>query len=204
MIKFLTLILMLSNCNASHTKKVNDGPAVIPDPDKILIVYLSRTKNTKAIAEMIQRRTGGKLVTWEKENPYPENYQKIVSQVDQENEDGFLPPLKTKIENLERYDTVFIGFPTWDMQLPPPIKSFLTDHDLAGKTVIPFNTNAGYGLGQSLAQLHSLCPKSEILKEFSVEGGYEKQGVLLAIKGDREQKVSAQVKAWLRAIEILK
>ncbi|WP_031425467.1 flavodoxin [Flavimarina sp. Hel_I_48] len=204
MTKLLAFILMLSSCDASNTKEANAGSVVIPDPDKILIVYLSRTENTKTVAEMIQRKTGGKLVALEKENPYPENYQKIVSQVDQENEDGFLPPLKTKIKNLENYDTVFIGFPTWDMQLPPPMKSFLNENNLSGKTVIPFNTNAGYGLGQSLAQLRSLCLNSEILKEFSVEGGYEKQGVLLAIKGDREQKVSLQVEDWLRAIKILK
>ncbi|HEA30800.1 MAG TPA: flavodoxin [Leeuwenhoekiella sp.] len=198
------LFLLFSVCGASQPENTKGVEVEAMKSKKILIVYLSRTENTKAVAEMIQEKTGGDLVELKLKNPYPENYQEIVSQVDQENEDGFLPPLKTRIKNLENYDMVFIGFPTWDMQLPPPIKSFLNENELSGKTVIPFNTNAGYGLGQSLAQLRSLCPKSEILKEFSVEGGYEKQGVLLAIKGEREQKVSAQVEAWLRAIEILK
>src|SRR4249920_3787642 len=65
--------------------------------NKILIVYLSRTNNTKAIAEIIQRSVGGRLVALELEKPYPENYQQTVQQVVKENETGYLPPLKTKI-----------------------------------------------------------------------------------------------------------
>ncbi len=168
--------------------------------EKVLIVYLTRTNNTKVVAEIIQDKVGGKLIALEKENPYPENYQEIVAQVDRENNEGYLPPLKTKIENLEDYDTVFIGFPTWDMQLPPPMKTFLKENDLSGKTLVPFNTNAGYGLGSSLRQIKGLCPDSRVLKEFSVEGGYEKRGVFLAIKDDREEKVEEQVEEWLREI----
>ena len=149
------------------------------------------------------KKLGGKLVALEKQKPYPDNYQKIVAQVDRENEEGYLPPLETKIENLESFDTVFIGFPTWDMQLPPPMKTFLTENDLSGKTVIPFNTNAGYGVGQGFNQLEKLCPDSKILKGFSVEGGYEKRGILLAIKGKREEQVSGQVDAWLKEIGVL-
>ncbi len=80
------------------------------------------------------------LVALELEKPYPENYQQIVAQVVKENESGYLPPLKTKIDSMEKYDVVFLGFPTWDMQMPPPMKSFLHQYNLRGKTVIPFNT----------------------------------------------------------------
>ena len=89
-----------------------------------LIVYLTRTGNTEAVAQMIQDTVGGILVSLELEQPYPEDYQAHVAQVVRENESGYLPPLKTSIDNIENYDTVFLGFPTWDMQLPPPIKSF--------------------------------------------------------------------------------
>lgn len=114
---------------------------------KILIVYLSRTNNTKAIAEIIQKNVAGTLIALELEKSYPENYKATVQQVVDENASGYLPPLKTKIDSIEKYDTVFVGFPTWDMQMPPPMKSFLHQYDLSGKTVIPLNTNAGYGAG---------------------------------------------------------
>src|SRR5690625_4393064 len=102
-----------------------------------LILYLTRTKNTKAVAEIIHREMGGTVVEVEPAIPYPEDYDAIVAQVDEENESGYAPPLESKIENIQDYDTVFCGFPTWDMQLPPPMKSFLNEHDLSGKTVIP-------------------------------------------------------------------
>lgn len=84
--------------------------------EKILIVYLSRTNNTKVVAEIIQRRTGGNLVSIEVVNPYPADYRATVEQVVKENERGFLPPLKTKIADITKYEWVFIGFPTWGMK----------------------------------------------------------------------------------------
>ncbi len=91
-----------------------------PLPKKVLIVYLSRTNNTKAIAEIIQSYVGGELVAIELQKPYPESYKATVQQVVKENETDYLAPLKTKIDSMEKYDIVFVGFPTWDMQLPPP------------------------------------------------------------------------------------
>ena len=75
---------------------------------KVLIVYLSRTNNTKAIAEMIHQKVGGTLVALELEKPYPADYRTTVQQVVHENETGYLPPLKTKIEDIEQYDYVFL------------------------------------------------------------------------------------------------
>ena len=66
-----------------------------------------------------------------------------------ENETGYLPPLNTKIDRIEQYDFVFLGFPTRGMRLPPPVKTFLHQYNLKGKTIIPFNTNGGYGVGSS-------------------------------------------------------
>ena len=192
--------MFFSTCSNSENtgQDENSLTSSSSSSEKTLIVYLSRTQNTKVVAELIQHKVGGELVALEKENPYPEDYQKIVDQVDRENEEGYLPPLKTKIEDLESYDTIFIGFPTWDMQMPPPMKSFLTENDMSGKTIIPFNTNAGFGIGQGFVQLRELCPESDILKGFSVEGGYEKRGVFLAIEGERKEEVSDQVDTWLQ------
>jgi flavodoxin len=104
--------LLFSACSTSDIKAGNTQTVVAPDSGKILIVYLSRTNNTKAVAEMIQKKVVGKLTALELEKPYPENYRANVSQVVKENETGFLPPLKTKIDSMEKYDIVFVGFPT--------------------------------------------------------------------------------------------
>ena len=169
---------------------------------RILIVYLSRTNNTKAVAEIIQKNVGGKLVALELKKPYPENYRQIVAQVVRENETGYLPPLKTKIESIEKYDVLFIGFPTWDMQMPPPMKSFLHEYDLGGKTVIPFNTNAGYGVGSGFQTVKELCSNSKVLKGISIKGGIERDGVLFVMKGDKKKEAEKEVKNWLQEINV--
>lgn len=170
---------------------------------KILIVYLSRTNNTKAIAEIIQKNVGGDLVSLELEKPYPESYRATVDQVAKENESGFLPPLKTKVYGIEKYAVVFVGFPTWGMQLPPPVKSFLRQYDLSGKTIVPFNTNAGYGVGNSFQTVRELCPNSTVLEGFSIKGGIERDGVYFVIEGEKEKQAQTEIKNWLQKIKIL-
>jgi len=172
-------------------------------PEKILIVYLSRTNNTKAIAEIIQKQVGGTLVALELVKPYPENYQQTVQQVVKELETGYLPPLKTKVDSIEKYDVVFLGFPTWDMQMPPPMKSFLHQYNLSGKTVIPFNTNAGYGVGSGFQSVKELCPQSKVLEGFEIGGGVERDGVLFVIKGEKAKEAETEVRKWLKKIKLI-
>lgn len=190
----IIILCILSGCSNAQTIT----------PKNILIVYLSRTNNTKTIAEIIQENIGGTLVAIELEKPYPENYQQTVQQVVKENASGYLPPLKTKIDSIEKYEIVFIGFPTWDMKLPPPMKSFLHQYDINGKIVIPFNTNAGYGVGSGFDTVKDLCPNSKFLEGFSIKGGIERDGVLLAIKNEKKKEAEKKVKAWLQRIKFLK
>lgn len=169
----------------------------------ILIVYLSRTQNTKSIAEMIHKNVGGTLTALELVTPYPRDYKTTVDQVAREYETGFLPPLKTRIDSLEKYDIVFVGFPTWGMQLPPPMKSFLKHNDFKGKTIIPFNTHAGYGVGSGFQTVKELCPNSTILEGFSTKGGVERDGVYFVMKGEKEKQAQDEVKEWLQKIGVL-
>lgn len=194
------VIVMISGCLKAQTAEKEK--AELLKNKNILIVYLSRTKNTKAVAEIIHKNVGGKLVMLELETPYPEDYQATVNQVAEENRPGYLPPLKTKIDGIERYDIVFIGFPTWGMQLPPPMKSFLHKYDLSGKTVIPFNTNGGYGIGSSFETVKELCPNSIVPGGFSTKGGVERDGILYVMKGEREKQVQTEVYKWLQKISI--
>jgi flavodoxin len=143
------------------------------------------------------------LVALELQKPYPENYQATVRQVANENETGYLPPLKTKIDSIQNYDVVFIGFPTWGMQLPPPMKSFLSQYDLSGKTVIPFNTNGGYGIGSSFETVAALSRNSKILEGFTTRGGVERDGQLLVIKDEKAKEIEVEVKKWLQKLELL-
>lgn len=198
----LTTICLLSGCSRAQQLPANAQP--LPGEKKILIVYLSRTNNTRAIAEFIQQRVGGTMVALELETPYPADYNATVQQVARENETGYLPPLKTKIDRIEQYDFVFLGFPTWGMRLPPPVKSFLRQHSLKGKTVIPFNTNAGYGEGSSFQTVRELCLQSTVLEGFVTRGGVERDGQYLVIKEARAEEAQGEVENWLRKIKMLR
>ncbi|WP_218927588.1 MULTISPECIES: flavodoxin [Halomonadaceae] len=199
---FFRFTLLMATLSASSTLYAQEQESEInlQSDDANLIVYLTRTNNTKAVASMIHEAVGGELIELALESPYPEDYDAIVSQVDEENETGYLPPLESTIDNIEQYDTIFIGFPTWDMTLPPPMKSFLSEYDLSGKTVIPFNTNGGYGLGSSLEVVEELCAGCQILDAFETKGGLERDGILLAIENEREDEVEADVLDWLESI----
>jgi flavodoxin len=195
------IICLLSGCSRAQHTVTNSEP--LTGRKNVLIVYLSRTGNTKAIAEVIQQKVGGRLVPLELEKPYPADYTATVQQVVRENEVGYLPPLKTKIDHVEQYDYVFLGFPTWGMQLPPPVKSFLHQYSFKGNTVIPFNTNGGYGVGSSFDTVRELCRQCTVLEGFSTRGGSERDGQYLAIQGVRAEQAQHEVENWLRKIRML-
>lgn len=201
---FLVLFLLISACSTSAKTYVRDELNHISDSGKVLIVYLSRTNNTKAIAEIIHNNAGGKLVALELEKPYPANYQATVQRVVKENETGYLLPLKTQIDSIQTYDIVFVGFPTWGMKLPPQVKTFLRQYDLKGKIVIPFNTNGGYGEGSSFQTVKEICPNSKVLEGFVIRGGSERDGQLLIIKDEKAKEAETELKQWLQKIEVLK
>ncbi|TWI25174.1 flavodoxin [Sphingobacterium siyangense] len=205
----LCLLFAVTSCSgANEATFENKGFPIAPcdslNNQEVLVVYLSRTKNTKAVAEIIHRQVGGDLVGLELENPYPAHYQTTVDQVAEENKTGYLPPLKTKIDNIGKYDFIFVGFPTWGMQLPPPIKSFLKQYDLAGKTIVPFNTNAGYGVGSSFDTIKQLCSKSKILEGFTTKAGKERDGILFVISGEKEKQLTIQLAQWLEKLGFTK
>lgn len=191
-----TAICALPDCSSAQQPQAIARPLFAGK--NVLIVYLSRTNNTKTIAEFIQERIGGTIVAVELEKPYPADYEATVQQVARENDTGFLPPLKTRIDRIEQYDVVFLGFPTWGMQLPPPMKSFLRQHNLAGKTVIPFNTNAGYGAGSTFQTVRDLCARCTVLEGFSTRGGVERDGQYLVIQGARAAEVQRELESWLQ------
>lgn len=195
------MMLLVSSCSKAQEASTEKDNSL--NDKSILIVYLSRTNNTKAVAEIIHKNIGGKLVALELKNPYPVDYKTIVAQVQKENETGFLPSLKTKIDSIENYDVIFIGFPTWGMQLPPPMKSFLNQYNLKGKTIIPFNTNAGYGVGSSFETVKTISSESTVLEGFAVEGGKERDGILFVMKGEKEIQVEREVRRWLEKIKML-
>lgn len=142
---------------------------------KILVAYLTRSGNTRVIAGTLQRTLGADLFEIKPVRPYPEDYDLHVAQATRERDSGFEPPLAEKVANIATYDEIYLGFPVWGGTMPPPVRSFLKTHDLRGKTVRPFITHGGYGVGSSPSVLTSHAPGARIEKAFVMEADQERR-----------------------------
>ncbi|MEO3432057.1 flavodoxin [Inquilinus sp. CAU 1745] len=141
----------------------------------ILVAYFTRSGNTRVIAGTLQHALAAELFEIRPARPYPEDYEQTVEQARQERDRGYEPPLEAKVPDIAACETLFLGFPIWGQTTPPVIRSFLRAHDLTGKTLRPFITHGGYGLGDSLAVLADHAPGARIEPPFSMEADQERR-----------------------------
>lgn len=129
---------------------------------KILIVCYSYSGKTRRIAEMIQKQTGGRLSRIYPRQPYPADFQSLLSQVREEIRTGRKVYLLSVEEKADEYDVVFVGSPNWCGTIAPPMASWLRENDLTGKKVIPFFSHCG-GEDKGMEQaVRNLCPSAEM------------------------------------------
>ncbi len=147
---------------------------------KVLVAYFSRTGenysvgnitkgNTQIVAEMIAKETGGDLFQIEPVVAYPDNYDECVNLAKKELNDKARPAVKGDVK-AEDYDVIFIGYPNWWGDMPMPVYTFLEKHDWQGKTIVPFCTHEGSGLGSTASKLLSACKGAKVLKGFAIYG----------------------------------
>ncbi len=162
-----------------------------PMQTKILVVYFSHSSNTRELAKQVQELTGGDLFEIVPEKQYPAEYDDVVKQAKEELKSDFKPKLQTKLKNLAAYDMVFIGSPNWWGTVAGPVRTFLADYDLEGKSVAPFITHEGSGMGSSARDISKRCPGATIL-----DG--------LAVRGSSVKSARSDVSQWLRKLNLLK
>ncbi|MDE6852431.1 MAG: Ig-like domain-containing protein [Lachnospiraceae bacterium] len=138
--------------------------------EKSLVVYFSRTGNTKAVAEQIQSLTGSDLVELKTVVPYPSSYGECLAQAQEERANNARPELSTTISNMSEYDTVYVGYPIWCYTAPMAIFTFLESYDFTGKTVIPFCTSGSSSITQSVTEIRSVCSGITVLDGFRAGG----------------------------------
>lgn len=147
-----------------------DSPDASKAPKKPLVVYFSRTGHTEAVAKMIHDKVGGDILRIETVEPYPADYHATTEVAKKQQEENARPAIKTSVPNIDDYGVVFLGYPNWWSSMPMPVYTFVEQNKLDGKTIAPFATHGGGGLGHSVDDLKKLVPHSKILKPFSVSG----------------------------------
>lgn len=126
--------------------------------------------NTEMVAEMIADTVDGVLFEIDTVNAYPESYSACTKVAVQELQTNTRPNLTHTIANMERYSTIFLGYPNWCGTMPMPVFTFLESYSFDKKTIIPFCTNEGSGMGHSESDLKKACPMAIITKGLAIRG----------------------------------
>lgn len=121
------------------------------------------TGNTGIVAYEIQKATGADMFSIHSENPYSKDYDEVVTIGKEEKDKGDRPVIQNHIENLDQYDTIFIGFPNWWYGLPAIMDTFFEEYDFSGKTIVPFATSGGSGFSDAIDKIKEYEPDATVL-----------------------------------------
>lgn len=187
------------------------------NPQRILVVYFSQPEtanlngvdsvsgasvlrkngeivgNNQYIAQLIQQNTGGDLFRIETVDGYPTEHDPLLRAAEKEQLDNVHPALKANVENLADYDTIFIGYPIWWYKMPMSLYSFFDQHDLSGKTIVPFTVHGGSRFSDSIREIRRLEPNANL-----ITGGF-------AVSRDdvADSDTPADVVNWLKRLNYL-
>ncbi len=157
---------------------------------KTLIVYFSRSSHTETIANYIKEATDADILRIEPVEPYSKVDSICGARVNMETVNDSRPAIKTKIENLQDYDVIYVGSPLWQGTITPPVKTLLSSYDFSGKTIIPFTTYGSQGLGRSVDDIKKLCPQSIIIEGHAFKGSSVKNAKNEVVKWVEEIKAA--------------
>ncbi|SDB34230.1 Flavodoxin [Pseudobutyrivibrio sp. YE44] len=130
--------------------------------NNVLVVYFSHTGTTKGVSEYLHELVGGDLIEIEPVNPYPEGYSDALDPAKQEQRDNARPEIANEIEHFDSYEVIYLGYPIWWGTTPMIINTLLESYDFSGKTVVPYATSGGTGIGQSISDIKSEIPDADV------------------------------------------
>ena len=151
---------------------------------KTLIAYYSRrgqnysggkmvnlsVGNTERVAKKIKSIIGVDLFEINTIKPYPLDYNETTEIAKTELRKNARPELSKTVQNMNEYDVLYLGYPNWWNTFPMVVFTFLESYDFSGKTIIPFCTHEGSGLGSSERDIKKLCPDANVLPGIAIRG----------------------------------
>lgn len=166
---------------------------------KTLIAYYSRADenyvsgalktipvgNTEVVAEYIKELTGADMFRIEQTKPYSKDYNSCVEEAKADQKRNARPELKNYLDSVGDYDVIYLGYPNYWGTMPMAVFTFLEHYDFGGKTIKPFCTHEGSGMGNSVSDIKKLCPAAK------VESG-------LSIYGSRVKNSKTEVERWVK------
>ncbi|KUO77107.1 MAG: hypothetical protein APF81_09985 [Desulfosporosinus sp. BRH_c37] len=147
--------------------------------------------NTQYMAQVIQQTAGGDLFSIKSVQQYPLDHKPLVDQAADEQKKNARPKLSTRVETMDDYDIIFLGYPNWWGDLPMPLYTFLEEYDLSGKTIIPFCPHGGNGFSRTVSTIAKMQPKATVSND-----GF-------TVSRNDVADSEADVKAWLGELGII-
>ena len=130
--------------------------------DKMIVIYFSRTGNTEKFANYIQKNaniTSFKIIP---STPYPEDYNTMLNIAKEERETDARPEIQNPLTDISQYDYILLGYPIWHSHIPNIIITQLEKLNLNGKTIYPFNTHGGSGVGSSISDIKTYASGANV------------------------------------------
>lgn len=159
------IFIVLIGCTALWS---NSFYATAQERSRTLVVYFSESGNTRNMANIISELSGADLVEIEMQHPYSDDYSTLLDEAEWDLIANVRPPLRTRIDNMDEYDTVLVGYPNWYAILPMPVYSFLESYNFSGKWIIPFCSHGNGMLGETVANICKSCPGANVRGALSV------------------------------------
>ena len=127
-----------------------------------LVIYFSHTGTTKEVAAYLHEQVGGDLAELIPVEAYPEGYSAALDPAKQEQRENARPAIKDPLESIDQYEVIYLGYPIWWGTVPMIVNTFLESYDFTGKTVVPFATSGGTGIGQSVKDIRNEVSGAEV------------------------------------------
>jgi len=147
--------------------------------------------NTQIVAEMIADETDADLFHIERKAAYPSKLSELLDEAQDEQKNSARPELAAAVDNWDDYDTIFLGYPIWWGDMPMPVYTFLESYDFTGKTMIPFDTNGGSGLADTVSAITKACPGAAVRDGLAVSGKEAQT---------QQDTAKSEVRNWLKGL----
>lgn len=162
--------------DGKDTNSEQEPTRILSEDADSLIVYFSRSGSTELLASKIQALSGADVIELVAKETYSSNYGETVQRATQERNVENTPELDVEMPDLSQYQSIYIGYPIWGMTMAEPVATFIETYakELDRKTIIPFSTNGGYGLGSSISYIETVLAENQVTTRiepaFAVEG----------------------------------
>ena len=172
---------ILNACAASN----NDKSSQSGEGSSVLVAYFSAQGHTRSLAEKVAKATNGDLFEIEPEQPYTkadlDGWNDSARGTRESKDRSTRPGVKSHVDNFEKYDTIYLGFPIWWYTAPTIVNTFLEQYDTEEKVIIPFATSGGSPIGETEKDLRVSAPKA-VFKQVKVMNNYSDEEVTEWIK----------------------